>query len=233
VIAVLIGTTGIAIWAIYKYIPNLLERTRQNTLNAVRQWFPLGPDGSFSYDLDINLSPRRCRLTDIEIKGGVGKVLNNIEFQDYDLEITSIELDSYSLLRNGAVNVTGLEGFQFDGEMPLAALSTFYTPEKSGIRNAEWEYDDFTEKVILKVDIVELDIGRVTIIGKLGIIDDGGLDLTERKYRNIHGPMAPDVIDFVEQHTELSLHFSIFDFPLNVKGFSFKDDDLHLELERE
>lgn len=234
IILTLIAAIGAALWAVYKYIPDLRGKIREGTAQAVAQWFPVSPDGEFSYDLDISLHPRRCRLINLDITNGSGKVLQNLTLNKYNLKAASVELDLDALLKGQQSYITGIEGVALNGEILLADLGAYYIPDKSGITNIGFEYDEFTEKVILRFEITELALGRITVTGKVTPTEDReGITLAERKYFNIEGQMPADIIQFIEEHSNLDIEFSISDFPLKVKKFTLTTKSLNVELERE
>ena len=233
VIAALVVALGAGIWAVYRYIPQLKGRIGDATAQAVAQWFPLGENGEFSYDLDIKLHPRECKLIDFSVSNGSGKVLRDLQVDKYDLKAAAISIDLDDLLKNQQANMTGMEGVEFHGDILLADLGAYYVSEKSGIKDIGMEYDDFTEKVILRFDVVEPPLGRIVIEGKVSPTGDKrGITLAERRYYNIEGPLPEDLVKVVEGHTNLDIEFAISDFPLTVKKISLTKKSLSIELER-
>ena len=233
VLAALIVAVGAALWAVYKYIPGLKAKIHDEASQAVTQLVPLGPDGTFSYDLVIDLSPKRCRLVNFDVTNGSGQILKDIKFNSYDFKAASVEVDPDTLFNGGTINVTGLEGVALNGEILLADLAAYYTPDNSGISNIGFEYDEFTEKVKLEFDMATLPLGRLTLTAKVTPINDREtLTLTDRKYFNIEEPLPNDIVRFIEEHTNFDLKFSAFDFPLKVKRFGFTAKSMTIELER-
>ncbi len=232
VLAIIIGMVA-AVWAVYYYIPGLRTEIHDNARQSVVGWFPLDEDGSFSFDIDISFSPKRCRLTNIEVDGGKGAVLEGIEFRRYGATAGLMELDMEALLHDEPSSIVDLEDFKFEGDIYGEGFNTYFTPERSGISNVEWDYDDFTGKVILKVDLAELQLGRITVTGTPEIKDGKELIIGDPKYRHIHGPVAPEVASFIEDHTDLGMKFSFQGYELNLDSFKFnKDKSLHVELSR-
>jgi len=234
IVVALIAAIGVALWDVYKNIPDLRRKIREGSAQTVARWFPVSPDGEFFYDLDISLSPRRCRLINLNVTNGSGKVLDNLLLAKYNLKAASVELDLDDILKGRQSYITGIEGVALNGEILLADLGAYYIPDKSGISKIGYEYDEFTEKVILRFDITELALGRITVTGKvIPTGDREGITLTERKYFNIEGPLPDDIVKFVEEHANFDIEFSLSDFPLQVKRLTLAKKSMSIELERE
>jgi hypothetical protein len=222
-----------ALWAVYYYFPRLRVDIRAQTTAAVRKWFPISDDGSFSFDTNVNYQSRLCSLDNLLVDKGSGRVLDAISFISYDLEAESIELDLNALLKQQPLTVIDLHGVKLAGDISHEDFSGYFTPDTAGIDNIEMEYDDFTEKTIISADIVELMGADVTILGRWYITEDGSLGLKDRSYRNPDGPVGREVIEFIEEHTDITMRFEIFDFPLELKAFDYEGAALSVELERE
>ncbi len=94
----------------------------------------------------------------------------------------------------------------------------------------EWR-TDFTEKTTLTVDIAEITGMEISITGKWKI-GEGKLVFTDRRYHNPDGPAGAEVAEFIEEHTDISISFSMFSYPLDVTDFKFDGDYLSVVLER-
>jgi hypothetical protein len=232
IIVIIVAGLIVALWGIYFYIPGLRENIRLDTAAAVGKWFQTAPDGNFTFVIEIEFTPRRCYLKDVHVNQGSGRALDDISFMTYELTADSVELDLNALIKHQPLRIIAIAGMELKGEISLDDLTAYFAPDNSGIDNITISYDDFTEKTIMKADIVELMGTDVTITGKWGIADDGSLALVDRGYRNPDGPVDRKVIEFIEEHTNISIQFKVFDIPLDVKKQHFDGETLSVELER-
>lgn len=232
-ILLIVAAIGYAAWSIYVRIPRIREDIREKTASAVAKWFPTTDEGGFSYRTEVDLENGICRLKDLYISEGEGRILDNISFTSYELRAESIDLDLDSLLKDQRLKIIEIHGLRLEGDIDVADILSYFTHDNSGISDIRMEYDDFTEKTTITADIDEMKGIRVSIIGKWGIDEDGALALTGRRYRNPDGSVHGEVIDFIEEHTNITISFEVFAFTLGVVDFNYDGATLMVELERE
>jgi len=228
-ILLIVAAVAYAAWSVYVRIPRMREDIQEKTAGAVAKWFPTTDEGGFSYRTEVDLKNGICGLKDLSVSEGVGRILNNINFKSYELRAESIDLDLNSLLKDQPLRIIDMHGVNIEGDIDAADIVSYFTPEISGLTDIRMEYDDFTEKTTVTADIDELKGIRVSIIGKWEV-EGGALALTGRKYRNPDGPVHGEVIDFIEEHTNITISFEVFDFTLEVADFKFDGATLTVAL---
>jgi hypothetical protein len=222
-----------AVWSIYVRIPGMREDIKDRTADAVGKWFPVTEEGGFSYGVEVDLKNDICSLKDLQVTGGQGRIINNINFSSYELRAESIDIELDSLLNDQPVRIIEVKGVELEGDIGAADIISYFTPDNSGIADILMDYDDFTGKTKITADIDEQMGIRVQITGKWEIDKDGALALTDRDYRNPDGPVDSEVIKFIEEHTNITIGFKVFDFTLDVTDFEFDGAKLTVELEHE
>ena len=228
-IIALLAFAAYCIWSVYIRIPNLREDIREQTAGAVARWFPLAEEGGFTYDVEVDTQKDICRIKNLIVTKGANGILVGIKFASYDIKIDSIELDLNSFTDDAPLNVTGLQGVEIKGNIEAEVVRNHFNPEDSGITAIAMEYDDFTEKTTLTVDIAEITGMEISITGKWKI-GEGNLVFTDRRYHNPDGPAGAEVAEFIEEHTDISISFSMFSYPLDVTDFKFDGEYLSVEL---
>lgn len=223
--------TGYCIWLFYVRIPNFREDIREQTANAVTRWFPIGEEGGFTYDVEVDQLNDICFIKNLNVDKGEGGILNGIEFASYQVTIDSIKIFLRSLIDDQPLKVMGLQGVEIKGDIEAEVIRNHFNPKDSGITAIAMDYDDFTEKTTITADIAEITGMEISITGKWKI-EDGKLILADRKYHNPDGPASIEVIEFIEEHTDISISFSMLGYPLDVTGFKFDGAIMSVELER-
>lgn len=230
VIAIL-AFAAYCIWSIYARIPNLREDIRVQTAGAVARWFPVGEEGGFTYDVEVDQLNDICFINNLNVDKGEGGILDGIEFASYQVTIDSMEIDLKTFTEDQPLKVTGLQGVEIKGDIEAEVIRNHFNPQDSGITALAMEYDDFTEKTTIIADISEITGMEISITGKWKI-EDGKLILADRKYHNPDGPASIEVIKFIEEHTDISISFSMLNYPLDVTGFKFDGAIMSVELGR-
>jgi len=228
-VLLIVAAVAYAAWSVYVRIPRMREDIQEKTAGAVARWFPTTDEGGFSYRTEVDLKNGICRLKDLSVSKGEGGILDNISFTSYELRAESIDLDLDSLLKDQPLRIIDMHGVNIEGDIDAADIVSYFTPEISGLTDIQMEYDDFTEKTTVTADIDELKGIRVGIIGKWEVVG-GALALTGRKYRNPDGSVHGEVIDFIEEHTNITISFELFDFTLEVADFKFDGATLTVAL---
>jgi len=230
-IIALLAFAAYCIWSIYFRIPNLREDIREQTAAAVARWFPVGEGGGFTYDVEVDTVKNICLIKNLNVDKGEAGILDGIEFASYQVTIDSMEIDLKTFTENQPLKVTGLQGVEIKGNIEAEVIRNRFIPGDSGITAIAMEYDDFTEKTTITADIAEITGMEISITGKWKI-ENGKLVLADRKYHNPDGPAGAEVVKFIEEHTDISISFSMLSYPLDVTGFKFDGAIMSVELER-
>lgn len=184
-----------------------------------------GEDDDFGYDASIRFFPLRLEVNDIYIEAEALR-LGPDTYNDAVLTIKKIECEVMPLIREDRVEITKVEGREFEGVLTRSRLADYLERNSDGL--SDLEIIPYNGRCRIRGRIGHVSSVPMTIIGDWVVDGRGVATLSNREYHNPDSPVPEGMIRMSEDQIDFDVRIRVLDEELASREVSYGREGLRI-----